>query len=191
MQNLFGYGKNMISNDDIIHVDIPENIIIVAKQQASDMGVLNGSFRKGSGNIIGFIGELLICQYANVQQVDRNSDCIYDYDLVIKNIKCDVKSKEVTTWPNINYECSIEKFNTSQQCDIYIFTRIMRDFSSAWILGWIPKITYFNKCYFVSKGFIDPKNNKRIPSDRYNILIEQLQPAKMLFKKTKNFKNNP
>lgn len=185
--NLFGYGENMITDNDIIAVDIQENIIHEAKQQAIDMGALKGSFRGGSGNIIGFIGELLICQYANVQQIDRNNDSLFDYDLVIKNIKCDVKSKEVTSLPNVNYECSIEKFNTLQQCDIYIFTRIMRDYSCAWILGWIPKKSYFEKCYFVSKGFIDPTNNKRIPSDRYNILIKQLQPAKKLFNKNTQF----
>lgn len=177
----------MITDDDIIHVEIPESIIIEAKQQANDIGALRGSFRGGGGNIIGFIGELLICHYANVQQVDRNSNALFDYDLIIKNIKCDVKSKQVTSWPNVNYECSIEKFNTSQQCDIYIFTRIMRDFSSAWILGWIPKKSYFKKCYFVSKGFIDPSNNNRIPSDRYNILIKQLHKPKLLFNKNTQF----
>lgn len=76
--------------------------------------------------------------------------------------------------PLISYDCSISSYNTKQNCDVYVFTRVQKDFSRGWILGYMNKNEYFDKAVYLKKGEIDNSNNFTVKSNCYNIKISEL-----------------
>ena len=90
------------------HIKITNKHIKLAEKMSKSMGTLNNSITKGQGNIVGFLGEIIVAEY-----LDIILDNTYDYDLIYKNKKIDVKSKRVTTPPKDYYECSIAALNTN------------------------------------------------------------------------------
>nr|QPI16365.1 MAG: hypothetical protein NIOZUU157_00256 [Virus NIOZ-UU157] len=157
------------------HIKITDKHIKLAKKMSSSMGTLNNSITKGQGNIIGFLGEIIVAEYLNI--VLSNT---YDYDLIYKNKKIDVKSKRVTTPPKDYYECSIAALNTKQKCDLYVFTRIKNDLSAGWIVGQLNKKEYLNNSKFLKKGEVDSDNNWKVLTDCYNLPINKLKDIEEL-----------
>tara|TARA_Y100000296_G_C4985864_1_gene162951 strand:- start:35 stop:526 length:492 start_codon:yes stop_codon:yes gene_type:complete len=157
------------------YIKILETHIEQAEKMSKQMGHLNNSITKGKGNIIGFLGEIIVANYLNI--ILKNT---YDYDLVYKNKKIDVKSKRVTTPPKAYYECSIAALNTKQKCDLYVFTRIKNDLSAGWILGYLEKDKYLKDSKFLKKGEIDLDNNWKVITDCYNLPINKLKDIEEL-----------
>ena len=157
------------------YIKILETHIEQAEKMSKQMGQLNNSITKGKGNIIGFLGEIIVANYLNI--VLKNT---YDYDLVYKNKKIDVKSKRVTTPPKAYYECSIAALNTKQKCDLYVFTRIKNDLSEGWILGYLEKEKYLTDSKFLKKGEIDSDNGWKVLTDCYNLPINKLKDIEEL-----------
>ena len=54
-------------------ITITEQIKHNAKKKSDEMGVIKGSVRGGSGNMIGFLGEELVKSYLNIG--DSNTVC--------------------------------------------------------------------------------------------------------------------
>ena len=67
---------------------IPTQEQIERAQELFDFKVLNNSITKGDGNLAGALGEVIVCDYYNGEQ--KNT---YDYDLILKGKKIDVKTK--------------------------------------------------------------------------------------------------
>mgnify|MGYP003345028626 CR=1 FL=1 len=149
--------------------------ITEAQQKAKHLGVLNNSIRKGEGNVYGFLGEILMAYYLKV-----NIENTYDYDLIVKNYKVDVKTKTCTSEPKPNYFCTVADYNTKQDCDIYAFVRILEDFSKAWLLGYCSKKYFYEKAKFFRKGDLDPSSNLgwKFRADCYNLQIDCLKSVK-------------
>ncbi len=147
--------------------------IELAKEKADEMGTLRNSITEGEGNLAGFIGEILFCNYLKGTQQNT-----YDYDIIKGGIKWDVKTKRCTSPPKNHYECSVAAFNTRQRCDNYCFVRIVYNddnWGDAYLLGWMPKEEYFEKAHFLRKGEIDPANNFKVKADCYNLPISSLR----------------
>ena len=143
--------------------------ITKARILAEDMGQLKNSITKGQGNIYGFLGEIIVSKFLGIELSNT-----YDYDMILNNTKIDVKTKRVNTPPKDYYECSVAGLNTKQQCDVYVFTRILKDMTTGWILGYLNKEDYFKKSTFLKKGEIDPSNNWKVSTDCYNLSINKL-----------------
>tara|TARA_R110002020_G_scaffold358178_1_gene570432 strand:+ start:439 stop:930 length:492 start_codon:yes stop_codon:yes gene_type:complete len=142
-----------------------------AEKMAAEMGQLRNSITRGKGNIIGFLGEIVLADHFGWEQANT-----YDYDLVLPNGKTvDVKSKQCRSIPRPEYECSISSYNTKQACDYYAFTRIKSDYSVLWFCGVMPKELYFNLATKKHKGETDPSNGFTFRSDCYNLLISDLK----------------
>ena len=45
------------------HIKILKEDIELARKMSDNMGALNNSITKGQGNIIGFLGEIIVAQY--------------------------------------------------------------------------------------------------------------------------------
>ena len=150
-------------------INITKQNIQQAQTLAEEMGQLKNSITKGQGNIHGFLGEIIVSKFLDIEISNT-----YDYDMIFNNIKIDVKTKRVTTPPRDYYECSVANLNTKQRCDIYVFTRILKDMTQCWILGYINKEDYFKKSTFMKKGEIDPSNNWKVSTDCYNLPINKL-----------------
>lgn len=154
-----------------------------AKQMAVELGELRNSITHGEGNAHGFLGEILVAEAIGAQH--SNS---FDHDLVLAAgsglITIDVKTKRCTSTPWPNYECSVADYNPDQQCDFYIFVRILENFETAWILGKIRKEEYYRKAVFRRKGEKDPNGLKGVDfhftADCYNLPISELMPIKYM-----------
>lgn len=140
---------------------------------------LKNSITKGSSNIYGAIGEVLIwdqhkdnCEYVGE----------YNYDLIISGQTVDVKTKRTKYEPLPHYLCSIadtkhnQDPNEQQKCDWYCFVRVNENLIDAWILGWIRRDEFFQKAVYFKKGEIDPNsdNNFTFKEDCWNLPISEL-----------------
>ena len=157
----------------IVECNVSEQVIKKAKKKALEMGTLNNSITSGGGNLAGFIGEEIVREY--IQAKESNT---YDYDLIKSNIKIDVKTKRTNFPPLPHYEASIANYNPNQKCDVYVFVRVMNDFTKAYICGWISKEGYFKKAKFLRQGDYDPSNNWHCKADCYNVPYSDLNCIK-------------
>ena len=160
------------------NIKIKKKDIDRATEMSNNMGTLNNSITKGEGNVIGFLGEIIVANELGI-----NLDNTYDYDLIFDGKKIDVKSKRVTSEPRDYYECSVAALNTKQKCDVYMFTRIKSDLSEGWILGYLDKEKYLNDSKFLKKGSVDPDNNWRVRTDCYNLPINKLENVDKLVRR--------
>ena len=59
-----------------------------AREKASSVGILQGSITGGTRNVIGAIGEVIVADSINADEIST-----YDYDLVKDGKRIDVKTK--------------------------------------------------------------------------------------------------
>ena len=139
-----------------------------------DFKILKGSVTKGEGNKVGALGEIIVWdKYKNITTYEGN----YDYDLIIKNTKVDVKSKLQTVPPQPNHTCNIFAYNTRQKTDYYCFVVILSDLSKGWIVGWKDKESFFKEATFKKKGESDdnaPNSSFRFRDDCYCMRLDKL-----------------
>ena len=154
----------------MITIDItPEQIERAEKHY--DFKSLKGSIMKGESNIYGALGEIVVHDYFS-----KLYDCelcnTYDYDLIIKNHKVDVKTKRTTVKPQPHYNCSLF-WNTKQKCDFYYFVRVLENKTKAFILGYISKEAFYEKAT-KCKGGESENEYFKFKSDGYNLPISEL-----------------
>tara|TARA_R110002073_G_C9074053_1_gene546128 strand:+ start:21 stop:524 length:504 start_codon:yes stop_codon:yes gene_type:complete len=154
---------------DMIEIEITDDMLSSATQKAEEMGKLNNSILKGKGNIAGFLGEQVALKVLGGEWSNT-----FDYDIVVGDIKVDVKTKQTTAKPKPFYECSVAKYNTKQRCDAYAFVRVLKDFSKGWYLGAMKKEDYLSKATPLKRGDVDPSNNFTVRADCYNLPISDL-----------------
>ena len=140
------------------------------KSRAATLPLLKNSIRKGEGSLVAYIGEEVVKNVLKGEIKDT-----YDYDIIYKNTKVDVKTKERTVAPKPYYECSVADFNTKQHCDEYAFVSVLNTMEAAWYLGKISKVDFYKTATFHEKGEIDPDNNFVFKADCYNISISELK----------------
>ena len=154
-------------------LDIPQYILVDAIKRSKKLGRLHNSITKGAGNIIGYIGQALVARHLKAQDADT-----FEYDVVKDGIRYEVKSKSCTSKPRPDYDCSVSGANAEQECDYYVFVRVMQDFSKAWILGKKKPKKYFKEARFCKKGEKDEKSHLgwKFKGDCYNLDIASLDP---------------
>ena len=163
-----------INNHGFIEVPITDDMIKKAQEKAGDIGVLNGSIRKGEGNVVGCLGQIAVEQSIK----GAVSAETYDYDLITDNgLRLEVKTKDRTVIPRPHYECSVPALNPYQSTDYYIFASTHREGTSlktVYLLGYIDKNEYYKKAVALKKGDHDPSNNFYVKADCYNLPITGL-----------------
>lgn len=132
----------------MIEVPITAEIIEQAQQMAEEMGTLKGSITEGSGNVAGFIGELLVCQVTGAKPSND-----FQHDLNIDGVVLlEVKTKQRTKAPLASYEVDVAARNIRQQADYYVFTSVAYDQSVGYVLGCMPKFEYITQARFRERG---------------------------------------
>jgi len=157
----------------MIQVKITPSIISRAKKKAATVGNLQGSITGSLSHVVGAIGEIIV---ADIMGADESNT--YDYDLVRDGERIDVKTKRCNTRPFPHYDCSVAAHGTNQNCDSYVFVRILTDTSRAWILGSIPKPDFYTRATKYKRGDIDPTNGFTFKADCYNLPISELSDVK-------------
>ena len=136
---------------------------------------LNNSIMSGTSNVYGAIGEIVVHD-ALVSKWGPSSvshDQEKDYDIQVNGYRLEVKSKRTTVEPKPFFNCSVSSYNPNQQCDYYVFVRVMEDMSKAYILGGVEREKFFSLAEFKKKG--EPDGHKwTIKDDCYNLKIGQL-----------------
>lgn len=169
-----------LKQEDIREINITNRMREVAHKFAKQLGVLKNSITRGQGNVIGFLGETMVSKYLKV--VHRQS---YDYDFVLPNGETiDVKTKRTSVKPKVVYDCSVSNYNTKQDCDYYVFARVLEDHTKGWLLGYYPKKEFFKDASLIKKGDTDPSNGYTARSDHWNIKIHQLRNIEKLIEKS-------
>ncbi|MDB4461434.1 hypothetical protein N9043_00640 [bacterium] len=140
---------------------------------------LKGSITEGGSNIYGALGEIMIYDWSKLKTEDVDFNSTYDYDMIIKGRRVDIKTKKTTVVPKPFYLCSISAFNSKQDCDHYIFTRIDESLKVGYILGYISKKRFFKDAAFKKKGELDI-NGWTFKDDCYNIEVSKLTQFKTL-----------
>ena len=150
-------------------VKITPDIIARAKKNAATVGNVQGSIAGSLSHVGGAIGEIIVAD-----AIGANESNTYDYDLVRDGERIDVKTKRCNTRPFPHYDCSVAAHGANQNCDSYIFVRILTDTSRAWILGSIPNQDFYTKATKYKRGDIDPANGFTFKADCYNLPISEL-----------------
>ena len=163
----------IIKNMTMIQIKITPEIIARAKKKAATVGNLQGSITGSMSNVVGAIGEVVVDDYTG--GIEANSK---DFDLMVGNRRVDVKTKRCNTTPSPKYDCSVAAHGTKQDCDSYVFVRILTDHSKAWILGEIATPEFYKKATRYRTGDVDPANGFVFKADCYNLAIQELDSVK-------------
>lgn len=171
----------------LVEIDITEDMRNRMHKLRSTMPAsLSKSFSKGQNTIYGCAGEIIVLDYIGGNFVGG-----YDYDIIIENpmqindgiaeyyrqkftpeegkaVRIEVKSKRVKTAPQLFYSNSILRFSSHQDCDCYIFVRILEDLSKAWLCGACTPQWFFKGATFHAKGDFDINNGFTFPADMWN-----------------------
>ena len=151
-------------------ITITLDMIECARQKSTEMGVLHNSILRGRGNLAGFVGEQIA-----LQCLGGEINNTFEYDIVLPDGRTvDVKTKQTSVRPLPEYDCSVAKYNTKQDCDFYAFVRVKYDLSVGWFLGVIKKNDFFLKATEHKRGDYDPSNGFVFRADCYNLPIEEL-----------------
>lgn len=145
-----------------------------ARNEADKIGRLKNSIRNGEGNVYGCLGEIMVRKYFK-EKADNN----LDYDLTLRNLKIEVKTKVRSGMPLPHYDCTVSDYNAKQQCDFYVFVSMLKDLSAGWIVGALTKDEFFKEATFSRKGDVDPRtpNGWAYKADCYNVPVSKVKDA--------------
>lgn len=144
-------------------------------EERYEFSVLNNSMTNGGGNIAGALGEILV--------IDRFGDIVedvstFEYDLLIKGKKVEVKTKRGRNYPEPYHNVNIFDFNPNQQCDWYCFVIVDYKLENGWIVGWKSKEDFIKEAVFKEKGKVDDetlnKTTWTFAHDCHNLKISDL-----------------
>lgn len=153
-------------------VKISDKIWVQARKDSIKMGSLRHSFLNGEGNLCGAIAEYIVQDYLKCKKQNT-----FDYDLVYNGVTIDIKSARTSVEPQDHYFCNIPAKQKNQKCDYYYFVRVLKDYSYAYILGYIKKEVFFNEAVYYSKG--DDMDGKTAIVNCYALPISKLAKGKL------------
>jgi len=153
----------------MFQVTITQEMGAAAFKKSQEMGVLYNSILGGAGNMAGFLGEFAVAEALGAEVCNT-----LDYDLMLDGKKIDVKTKQSKPKPKPEYEASLADFNTDQDCDYYLFARVVPTFQHAWVLGFYPKHKYIEDATFHEKGEYDFSNGFKFRADCHNLRHDAL-----------------
>ena len=164
-----------ITTDGFIEIEITSEMTARAKEKADEMGELRNSIRRGQGNLAGFLGEEVVLAAWGGSE----SHNTFQHDITFEDVTFEVKTKDRTVAPRIDYEASVANFNTRQTADFYVFVSLYRvketgDYTRGYVIGVIEKEAYKKQATFLRVGDVDPSNGWKVSADCYNLPYKEL-----------------
>jgi len=171
----------------LIQVDLTNRHYKLAKELLISRPIYAKSHRKNEANQVGFLGEVILLEFfkSNKIFVKEIFETTHDFEL-FNGRTIEVKTKDRTVVPLINYDCSVPLYNNShQKVDYYFFISLFRDksnksnelerFTRSWILGIATnkEMTEHGKVW--KAGETDSENGTTFWTDCLNIKIEKLK----------------
>jgi len=96
---------------------------------------------------IEYYGKKAVSEHLSSKLIDGDG-----YDLIFKNKKISVISQSARVEASIFQTSYIEKESRNQNCDIYVFIRILVKDDKLWIGGWLPRDVFWSIARFNKAG---------------------------------------
>ena len=133
---------------------------------------LNNSIRKGEGNLIGALGEIVVFDYYQNKGREVEHCQHHDFDLMIQGYTVEIKTQETRFKPIDSWTCHVSDYNATQDCEFYCFPFINESMSTAWLAGMITRTKFKQRSVFKKEGEIGFK--KPFKCDTWTIRIDEL-----------------
>lgn len=122
-----------------------------AFRRSQALGIPPSSFTYGIGRMTGFLGEIAF--EAFVEGAEYVGGQCYTHDYLYKGKTVDVKSKTCTTKPRLDYVATVNAHSGKKpEADLYFFTRVRKDLSKVWLVGWASQYSATRNKNFKKKG---------------------------------------
>lgn len=173
----------------MIEIDIGKDLLTIARAYTDkyfpreDDPHPNNLFTAGDKDYTGLLGELIIAdyfcqdmgQYLKRRPV-RQSDV--GYDIYLRNEHWDIKTLMSVVKPFPGYRYNVAEVQLETRASGFVFCTILKDYSKAFLCGYISKEEFRVKSIFHKKGDLVPKNGFRFPCNAYDIGYEELHDIK-------------
>tara|TARA_R110000751_G_scaffold142196_3_gene245649 strand:- start:563 stop:1096 length:534 start_codon:yes stop_codon:yes gene_type:complete len=108
-----------------------------AFERSQKLGITPNSFTRGLGRMTGFLGEIAFgLLYPDATYVGGRC---FTHDYTLKGKKIDIKSKSCSGEPLPHYMASVNcPASKAPEAGYYYFSRVRKDLSAVWMLGWLP-----------------------------------------------------
>ena len=125
--------------------------IAEAIASGAKMGKLWGSVTRGAGNVTGMLGEIVCRDYLNAVHVGQK---VYSHDLELDGKTIDVKSKRCSSAPLPEYAATVlaKDGKLAVKADRLLFTRVMDDYSTVYITGWLTTLQFKRRSTLTPAG---------------------------------------
>jgi hypothetical protein len=167
----------------MIKLSYTREMVNEAKILADEMGELKNSITKGCGTKAGFLGEIAICNYLGAKKESK-----FNHDLLLGDLKIEVKSKRRCGNPKDFYEGSVALSSGHQHPDFFAFLSLTFEgkrvkqgsehyfgLESVWYCGMISYEEFMEKSTIHKKGERDPLNGFVVIADMRNIPYSYLK----------------
>ena len=152
-------------------IKVTNKMFLDARKEASKFGKLKGSILNGGGVLAGMVGEQVAMKAIPTAVLDST----FDHDLVDNGVTIDVKTKQTSVEPQPHYTCTVTA-GRLQQCDEYVFVRVLKDFTKGWYIGRMKSDDFIGAAKFYQKGDRDD-HGFLIKADCYSLPISEVSHA--------------
>lgn len=179
-----------MTRDGYIEVIITEQMVGRAKARLAAVRDHTGRELNRFGSerariLVGYIGEEMFAQAFGLDVSDA-----FDFDMKLNGNRYEIKTISCKFKPYPNYLCTVNSCVNGgvhrQDADVYVFARVLNDFSKGWILGYMPCEDFFSRGRFVPKGTSPAPGVEFVKADATVIEIWDLFPAHELFMEARN-----
>jgi len=170
----------------MIQIPFDDQMILLAKHRAVEMGALRNSITVGKANTAAFLAEIALAESIGAQVADT-----FNHDLIVLSgqgqYKIEVKTKRRTVDPKPHYEVSVAETSGHQSPDYYAFMsitfgevegkgrdRVYYHPKRIWLCGYYPGKKYWEDAVPMATGQIDHSNGFKTHVPMYNLKISQL-----------------
>ena len=150
--------------------------ILLAREEAEEISRLRNSITSGKHTLHGRIGERAVHELIGGDRRDS-----FDYDILTPGGKrVEVKTTVTTVVPRPHYHVHICAHNPDQNCDEYVFVRVLKDRPyTTWVLGRKSRSDFFREATFRKKGDAEPGTGWTIREDSFVLPIRQLEEVRV------------
>ena len=141
----------------MIEIEVNKELIDRAKSRTSSVSRTSTLLHKyGSEKkriFEGYLGEEIVKDYLDIRNIDDD----YEYDLISnKGKRLEVKTISCKFKPHDDYLCTVNSSYLDsvrkQDADYYVFLRVLNNYETAWLLGYIECSKFFELGNFIEKG---------------------------------------
>ncbi len=184
--------------------NIPEDIHLQAELRASNLPIFEKSHRGNQANEIGCLGEVIAEKWMSSNGIIFNPNLektTHDY-IVNETLTIDVKTKDRTVRPKLDYDNSAPLYNhLHQRPDYFLFISLernkktnkqdIRKYHTAYIVGSISYEEIDKIGIPFLEGDEDWRNGTKFWTDCLNVEMWQLIPLRETIEIFKGQRNNP